>query len=649
MSKPRLSVFVLALLMHATAQARGVSPYLPLNLDPRIERQIERVLILADKPVLRRPIAAATVLDALPEACKADPVLCREVRRYLESYMHNIALTHLSVEGAATSGADRTVPNRYGLSTQSEWAVSAMGFWQPDDRILVSGGVVADGDRVSASGSMLSLGYDFAQLDLGYRPHWLSPFTGSSMLMSSQAPTIPSVTISSYRPLTRFGFDYELFVGSLSRSDRILFQGVPSSGHPQLAGVHFGIEPAAGWALSVNRVMQFGGGKRPRQSFTDLLSALFKPGQNDNADSPDDQFGNQAGSVNSSFLFPGRVPFSVYLEYAGEDTSRGGNTAFGNAALSAGIHFPRLWRRFDLTFEASEWQNAWYVHSIYLDGLTNHGHVLGHWGGDERVFGDGVGAHSEMLRLGWDAPFGLMQLQVQSLTNESYGVVPYDRAHDVTLRYTRQWGSIDLGAEVFAGRDVFGDSFSRVSAFFRYAGTGFGGTRTLSDEDPPSSADDSGEVFVDAGGFAYQVRLNPDVDVAAITSNTRVAPHLALGARRAVSDRSDLGARIELDDLDGELLLALRAVDYRYRFNGPLALGVFVGAAHFEKATPALGFYAGIGMQWRDVLPGWDAGLDVRFVQNLSRDRLLASDPPGVRPDIFYNVYGATVTVTKRF
>src|SRR5262245_20387291 len=43
--------------------ARGVSPYLPLNLDPQIERQIERALILADKPVLTRPFAAAAVLD----------------------------------------------------------------------------------------------------------------------------------------------------------------------------------------------------------------------------------------------------------------------------------------------------------------------------------------------------------------------------------------------------------------------------------------------------------------------------------------------------------------------------------------------------------------------------------------------------------
>ena len=39
----------------------------------------------------------------------------------------------------------------------------------------------------------------------------------------------------------------------------------------------------------------------------------------------------------------------------------------------------------------------------------------------------------------------------------------------------------------------------------------------------------------------------------------------------------------------------------------------------------------GVGAQWRNILPGWDAGLDLRYVSNAARDRLLASDPPGVR------------------
>ena len=45
------------------ARAGGVSNYLPLNLEPEMERQIERVLILADEPILKRPFAVELVED----------------------------------------------------------------------------------------------------------------------------------------------------------------------------------------------------------------------------------------------------------------------------------------------------------------------------------------------------------------------------------------------------------------------------------------------------------------------------------------------------------------------------------------------------------------------------------------------------------
>ena len=70
----RVCFLVLAMLA-AVAQARGVSPYLPVDISPEIERKIERVLILAEQPALKKPFAAATVLDALPRACERDAAL----------------------------------------------------------------------------------------------------------------------------------------------------------------------------------------------------------------------------------------------------------------------------------------------------------------------------------------------------------------------------------------------------------------------------------------------------------------------------------------------------------------------------------------------------------------------------------------------
>src|SRR6516165_9495351 len=100
----RLSVCVsLCLLAAGPLYARGVSPYLPLNLDPEVEREVERVLILGNKPVMTRPIPAAVVLDALPKACTIDPGLCGRVRRVLSRYMSDSALEFASVAGAATN------------------------------------------------------------------------------------------------------------------------------------------------------------------------------------------------------------------------------------------------------------------------------------------------------------------------------------------------------------------------------------------------------------------------------------------------------------------------------------------------------------------------------------------------------------------
>jgi hypothetical protein len=633
------------------AFARGVSPYLPLNLDPGVQRQIERVLILADKPVLTRPIAAATVLDALPRICPREPVLCQEVRAYLARYMRNWSVTEASVEASASSGPPENVPNGYGLTTESSWVASAQGFWQPFDHALVSLGAVAYQGEVVPEGSMVSLGFDRAQLDIGYRAHWFSPSADSSMLISTQAATMPSITLSNYQPLTRFGLQYEAFVAAMSKSDTIVFNGGTVSGNPRVAGVHLSMEPASGWAFGVNRLLQYGGGPRS-SSLNDLVSAFFDPGRFDNTGQPGSgsEFGNQVASVTSAFVFPGKVPFTVYFEHSGEDTSDLKPYLLGNAALTVGIRFPRLWRTFDLTYEVSEWQNGWYVNANYGDGLTNKGHVLGHWGADERRFGDGVGAQSHMLRIGWEPRRGgLVELRLSTLANESYSGVGYERAYNGTLRYSRQVGVFTAGAEVFAGRDVFGESFSRVGAFFRYAGDTDLSMASFSVDDSGAGAVDStAELFVEAGVSANKVKAEPDQDVFFTDRNT--GAHLGLGARRAASDRSDLGVRLELDDVNGHTLTSVRALDYRYRFGNPLALTVFLGASRYDLATPAYGLYFGGGLQWRDVRPGWDVGFEVRQAKKVARDHLLPSDPQSViRPDSFYTIDSYTLSLTKRF
>jgi Capsule assembly protein Wzi len=651
------------------AHASGPSAYLPLNLEPEIERQIERVLILADEPVLKRPFPVELVRVALPAACKRDQALCERVGRYLDRYERGYGVTHASGTVAATHGASTALPNEHGLRSTDDWELSAQGYAQPSEYLIASAGVIAYSGRTDFTGSMLTAGFNWAQLDVGYRDHWLSPLTDSSSLLSTEAPTRPSVTLSNWEPFTRLGIQYEFIWQTLAQTDsdsppgnNILYNGVASRGDPHLMSMQLSIEPFAGWSFGVNRNLEYGGGSGLPSSASFLLRDFFRPSGLSQTQ------GNQQASYVGRFIYPGRVPFALYFQYAGEDNSDGGSYLLGNAAMAAGIDFPHLGNAFDATYEVTEWQNIWYVHNIFLDGMTSNGLVLGNWGADQRNFGDGVGARSQMLRLGWQPPLGgYLQARLRTLANQSYyggdsriyspgnpPPYPYFRYYDFTLSYSHPWQGLTIGAEATIGRDVDGQSFSRLAGFLRlgeereHGGSYYGGS-----DDEEASSEHGAELFADAGVNLNRVRTDINGSLPITTSPTGSGGHFALGARRAVSQRNDLGMALELDAVDGHSLIGWRVVDYRYRFSDSFAAGLFTGVDRFNLETPAYSIYFGTGVQWRNFvgrwLPNWDLGLDYRFAQNVARDHVLPSDPQTGRPESFYKISSAVLYLERHF
>jgi hypothetical protein len=127
--------------------------------------------------------------------------------------------------------------------------------------------------------------------------------------------------------------------------------------------------------------------------------------------------------------------------------------------------------------------------------------------------------------------------------------------------------------------------------------------------------------------------------------------HFGVGARRAVSARNDLGVRLELDEVADRSLVSFRALDYRFRVNRKLALGAFLGVGRYDLTLDAHGYYFGAGVQYRDLLPGWDVGLDYRRYDKLDRDKGLASDPesnPGL-PRRYIDLDGVSLYMSKRW
>lgn len=641
----------------AAGDARGVSPYLPLNMSPLIERRIEQVLLLADQPLMTRPIPAALVYDALPAACEIDRLLCRQVRNYLETYMFDAGVTDLSGQGAVSTDDVSPAPvNGRGMPLDSAGEMLGRAYYQPTDRLLFNlAGVAYDGDFVP-SGTMISAGIEYAQLDIGWRDHWLSPFSDSSSLISTQAPTIPSVTLSNYTPLSALGFSYEVFLGELSESDRIRYEDGFTAGNPSLAGVHLQLEPVSGFAVAVNRVLQFGGGDRGGVSFRDFFNALYRTDEVENIGGGlgrDEQFGNQVASVTTRMVYPGATPLSLYFEFGGEDRSYSGRNRLGNSVLSAGVDFPALWRNYDLTYEVSDWQNAWYTHGVYRDGLANEGHVVGHWFGNQRVAGDAVGGRSHMLRLGRRSGSGAYtRFTYRTLENEAYSSFDYERMHELVVERFQPWRKHVIGLELRVGRDVFGDRYGRLEGAFHlndhWAIDAEPASRSR-DEDSPT------EFFFNVGASSGYLDAFLD-DVVSVNDGSwqrddvDAQPHLGLGVRRHISEHTALGSRIEWDRVGGEDLLSIRAVDYRRSLGERFAVSGFLGAGRYDLGTAAYGFYLGVGAQLRDVLPRTDLSIDVRYHDKLSRDRLLESDPPDEnRSDVFYDVTTLAAYLSYRF
>jgi len=156
------------------------------------------------------------------------------------------------------------------------------------------------------------------------------------------------------------------------------------------------------------------------------------------------------------------------------------------------------------------------------------------------------------------------------------------------------------------------------------------------------------EAFVDVGvnlsRIDSRLALEPDW-----TSSNSSGVHIGLGVRRTLSGGNDIGVRLELDDIDSNTLLAVRAFDYRFNRSERFAIGAFLGAARLDLATPAYGYYFGGGVQFKDLLAGWDLGVDLRRGDKIARDNLLPSDPQGGSPDNFYDLTGLSVYFSKRF
>ena len=468
-------IFLLLLSFSVSAIAGGVSPYLPLKSAPEFEHLIEVLLAKAPNADLMSKPYKAVDIDRLNDSIKdIDPILHKKIKRYLARYKQGAGLTRAKLK-LSYSSQEHTLPNERGQDIGDVIQAELDGFWLAHENVLFSGAFIATDEDFIPINTMMSIGNEYAQVDVGYKEHWYSPFNDSAMLISTHAKTYPSISVSNYQPLTSFRFRYDFFLMKMDEQEAIRLGDTREPGRPFLAGTHFSIAPWENITIGFNRLFQFGGGPR-EVDFKDFLKAFFDPVGKDNNKSSDDfddpnfEFGDQLASLTVKYNFDlfSQVG-SFYGEYAGEDTAGHKNYKLGNTSFSFGLFLPHLTEKSSLRLEHSVWQNAWYENHIYSDGNRNDGHVIGHWGGDERL--DSSDAGSKSYHVNWIynlSPTDVLDTKLRFIDNKPRDYNDYVLGYELDVRYSRFIDNAFWGLEFKAGRDVFDEDYYRVSVSYSY-------------------------------------------------------------------------------------------------------------------------------------------------------------------------------------
>jgi len=211
--------------------------------------------------------------------------------------------------------------------------------------------------------------------------------------------------------------------------------------------------------------------------------------------------------------------------------------------------------------------------------------VLGNWGADQRNFGDGVGARSQMLRVGWEPPFrrlfggenphsgepNLLRRRPSRLFSRGRRL-PYHRYYDFSVRYSRPWKGLTIAGKRSADATSTASRLRVCQASCATAAMSIPGTTARLDEDSYDGAREQARRGAIRRCRNQHQQSAKDVapEIPIVSSKIGVDPHVGLGARRAVSANNDLGVRVELDEVDGHSLIGF----------APSIIGIALAASH---------------------------------------------------------------------
>lgn len=463
--------------INVSSFAKGPTPYLPLQVDPLIELELNRLATLAKLPLLTKPYHAATINRYLIKVADSHPTLHTRITTYLSRYKKKAALTHATVKLSYADTENIAIPNQRGQMADANYQASFSGFWQVNKYLIINGGSYFEGGELLKTNTFISFGLDVLQVDIGYREHWLSPFQESAVLLSTQAKAPLSVTFSNPTLLTDFNIKYEFSFGLLDKQDGIRFDRDKPAvfGEPALLMMHLSAQPFDWWTIGFNRTLMFGGDEKV--SLGDVWEGIIDPVNSDNCGGEgtelqdcSKELGNQQASITNKFdlnLF--HMPTSFYYEYAGEDTSNYSNNRLGNIAHSFGLFLPYLNETMSLNMEFTNFESAWYTHHIYGEGYSNDKVKMGHWWGSMKDPKDGTGGKAGSIRFDWqNSNESQITLLYRTATFDKSSIAEYQQSHELEIKYSKVVDSGFLGLKLYFGKNNYDESFVQTSVSYTW-------------------------------------------------------------------------------------------------------------------------------------------------------------------------------------
>jgi hypothetical protein len=398
------------------------------------------------------------------------PELHRSVDAYLARYKDTLALTHFSASLSAGDDESSPIPNQRGIKRDSNYQVSASGvaFISPF-AYVAAGALYADGEGAVFYNTHVAFGYEYAQIEAGYREHWLSPMQDSALLSSSNAEPSMSVTISNATTISDWDIRYEVFYAQLDKTTGISQQGELFSGKPNLLGLHLSISPVEAWTIGFSRTLKYAGANN-NLSLGDAFQDLFSSsGEDKNLNlSPQAIASDQKTAISSKINLPFTFPISFYGELAFEHTPETNEQEPKDKALAFGVYFPMVTNNLSLRYEFTRLDELFYQSDFYTAGYTNEGLSVGHWASDVFAAQEQAQKTIHSVNMNWKfASDQVVDVTLRSADSDANSSTQ-QAFKELTVRYSYATMYGFWGINLDVGEDHLGEKFKRISAFYRW-------------------------------------------------------------------------------------------------------------------------------------------------------------------------------------